>query len=414
MSIPAASYWQRTSPPVPLLSLDPPPSSVETAVVGGGLLGTATCYWLAREGMHVVLLEREAMASGATGRNGGFVRIGPAGSYLDASERLGKDTVRQVMAITSRSRKFLHQVLVEEAIACDYREPGSLHLAISQEQADRCRREIAELQTDGFAAAWLDRSSVQDMINVPLGAEVVGARFRPEQGLVHSARLVHGLMTAAIRRGARAYRANVLALHREGTRIRMQTAQGSILAERVVLAINAWTGQLLPGLAPFLVPVLEQMLAYETLPPAFAMGIGVDMVDGEYMQQTLSGSIVLGGCGVLAPRAGVGVWTPRPLAVVQNALEHILPRIFPSLAPHLRVSERWAGLLGCVSDSCPIVDTAPDLPGVFFVGGFSGHGMPFGMAFGRLLCEAAMSGSLPPALRPFRLDRPSLVPWETR
>jgi gamma-glutamylputrescine oxidase len=131
-----------------------------------------------------------------------------------------------------------------------------------------------------------------------------------------------------------------------------------------------------------------------------------------YMQQTPSGNILIGGCGFVAPNAGIGVWESLPTPVVQEAIEQVLPRIFPSLASNLRVMQRWAGLLGCTADMHPIVDYAPTLPGVIFVGGFSGHGMPFGMRFGQLLATAVTTGYLPPALSPFRLDRPSLKRWE--
>lgn len=74
--------------------------------------------------------------------------------------------------------------------------------------------------------------------------------------------------------------------------------------------------------------------------------------------------------------------------------------------------QRWAGILGCTTDMHPVVDYAPNLPGVIFVGGFSGHGMPFAMRFGQLLAAAATSRILPAALSPFRLDRPSLEKWQ--
>src|SRR5579875_1184120 len=56
--------------------------------------------------------------------------------------------------------------------------------------------------------------------------------------------------------------------------------QRCVMVRAVIIAINAWTGQLLPELAPMIVPVLEQMLAYEPLAPLFSMGIGADLVDG--------------------------------------------------------------------------------------------------------------------------------------
>ncbi len=132
------------------------------------------------------------------------------------------------------------------------------------------------------------------------------------------------------------------------------------------------------------------------------------MLKPQYMQQTPSGTLLIGGCGSVAPNAGVGVWESVPTTMVQKAIEQIFSQIFPQLTPQLRVMQRWAGILGCTEDMHPIVDYAPTFPQVFFVGGFTGHGMPFGMRFGQLLATAAMEGSLPSALRPFRLDRPSL------
>ncbi len=404
------SYWQQSAPDVSL-SADVPPT-VDVAVIGGGLLGAATSYWLARSGAQVALLERTALACGATGRNGGFVRVGPAGSYTEAVACLGQETARHIMALTTESRTLLRQVLGEEEIDCEYREPGTLRLALTEAQKAQYRQEIDLLNTDGFPAQWLERAHVQALLPIPLGPEILGARFRPEQGLVHSARLVQGIVRAASRHGAQAYQAEVSTVEREGEQVRLHTSRGILLARSVVVAVNAWTSRILPELAQIIVPVLEQMLAYAPLAPVFPMGIGVDLVDGEYLQQTPSGHILIGGCGTLAPNAGFGVWESLPTDSVQKAIEHVLPRIFPTLTPHLQVEQRWAGLLGYTTDLCPVVDAAPHLPGVFFVGGFSGHGMPFGMRLGQLLATTAISGTLPAELTPFRLDRLSLKRWE--
>ncbi|HYU73055.1 MAG TPA: FAD-dependent oxidoreductase, partial [Ktedonobacteraceae bacterium] len=121
MTSDSVSYWQQTAPTV-RLSIDVP-RSVDVAVIGGGLMGTATSYWLAREGVSVALLEREAIGWGATGRNGGFVVAGPAGGYTDAIARLGHEAANAVLTDTLTNQQLLRQVLEEEAIECSYREP---------------------------------------------------------------------------------------------------------------------------------------------------------------------------------------------------------------------------------------------------------------------------------------------------
>jgi gamma-glutamylputrescine oxidase len=408
MTSDSVSYWQHTAPPV-RLAIDVP-SSVDVAVIGGGLMGTATSYWLAREGVSVALLEREAIGWGATGRNGGFVVAGPAGGYADAIARLGHETAYAVLTDTLTNQQLLRQVLEEEGIECSYREPGNIRLALTEAQEEQLRAEVAALQADGLLAAFLDREAVQVLIKTKLSSEIRGGRFKPGQGLIHSARFVRGLAQATLRRGTRAYQAEVQELVPDGEHLHLHTSRGTIRAATVVVAANAWIGKLLPELADLVVPGREQMLAYAPVPPVFSHGMSADITAGEYFQQTPDGTILIGGCNTVAPGEDMGVWEMTPLPVVQTAIEAVLPRLFPTLAP-LRIIQRWAGLLDYTTDSHPIVDCLPTTPRVLIVCGFSGHGMPFGLRFGQLLAEAVVSGMLPSALKPYRLDRPTLKKW---
>jgi glycine/D-amino acid oxidase-like deaminating enzyme len=179
MTTEPASYWQITAPVVPLSSQLP--HTVDVAVVGGGLLGAATCYWLAREGVHVALFERIALAHGATGRNGGLVRVGSAGSYLDTIAHLGYETAHAVLTLTRESRTLLRQVLKEEEIACDYREPGTLRLILNEAQKEQLEKEIDALHTEGLPAMLLERKQVQELIKTPLSPEILGGRLLPEK-----------------------------------------------------------------------------------------------------------------------------------------------------------------------------------------------------------------------------------------
>ena len=406
----SVSYWQSTAPVVSLSTTLP--RMIDVAVVGGGLLGAATCYWLARQGVSVALLERSALAAGATGRNGGFVVAGPSKPYPDAIAHLGLETARAIMTVTYENRTLLRQVLQEEEIACDYREPGTIRLALTEAHVEQFSQEVAVLQGDGFPAQFLDREQIQTFITAPMASEIRGGRLMPEQGLLHSARLVQGLVKAALRRGAEAYQAEVHALIPDGKHVRIQTSRGILLAGKVVVAVNVWASKLLPILTHVIVPIREQMLAYTPIAPVFTVGLTATVTTDEYWQQRPDGTIMIGGCGSVAPGHDIGVWENQPTAVVQEAIEGVLPRLFPSLAP-LQVVQRWAGLLDFTTDMQPIVDIVPDMPQVLFVGGFSGHGMPFGMRFGQLLATAVQSEALPSALTPFRLDRPTLSKWSS-
>jgi 2-polyprenyl-6-methoxyphenol hydroxylase-like FAD-dependent oxidoreductase len=92
---PYNSYWQATTPHLPLADI---------VLVGAGLLGAATCYWLTQAGMKPLLLEQTAAAFGATGRNGGFVSLGPGGGYALAALRLGAATASAVLRVTRENQ----------------------------------------------------------------------------------------------------------------------------------------------------------------------------------------------------------------------------------------------------------------------------------------------------------------------
>jgi gamma-glutamylputrescine oxidase len=408
----STSYWQATAPrpAAPRAEL---PTTADVVVVGGGLLGAATAYWLARAGAEVALLEARMLADGASGRNGGFVVAGTAASYPEAIERHGHTAARAVWALTLENRALLRQTLAEETIDCDYREPGRLHLALGAAQLDRLARVVAALRADDLDAEMLDRAQTQELIGTLIGPQITGGLFESENALVHSARLVQGLADAARRRGAQICEMTpALELRADGAGMLVRSPRGELRARAAVVAINAWSANLLPELAGLITPVRGQVLAYAPCPPVFRCGMGAAVTPtGEYWQQAPDGSIILGGCRAAAPGGDVGVTSSEPTAEVQTAIEQVFPQLFPELGG-LRVARRWAGSMAFTSDSMPIVDRAPDLPGAWVVGGFCGHGMPFGMRLGQLLAEAATSGEKPEALTPFRLDRPTLARGE--
>jgi gamma-glutamylputrescine oxidase len=352
MQTDAVSYWQHTTDVLPLAT--DLPSGVEVAIVGGGLLGAATCYWLARQGMQVALLERNFLAAGATGRNGGMVRVDMAGLYGEGIARLGLENARAILTFTRESQDLLRQVVQAEQIPCDLRETAMIRLALTPEQVQTLTQEVALLAAEGIAASFLARRDLHAWIQTPLGPEILGGRWLPHQLLLHPARLVQGLMQAAVRAGAQAYQAQVSALSRQGDEVLLHTSRGLLRAGTVVVAVNAWSSRLVPDCAGLIVPVREQMLAYAPTRTLFMAGMTADLMAGEYWQQTLDGTIVIGGCGTVAPGEDIGVWDSQPTQVVQAAIEQILPRLFPALAP-LPIVQRWAGLLGWTSDQLPIV-----------------------------------------------------------
>ncbi|MCX6014673.1 MAG: FAD-binding oxidoreductase [Chloroflexales bacterium] len=338
------SYWQETfdlnMPSAPL------PARATHVVVGGGIVGSAAAYFLAKAGHKVVLIERIHPAHGATGRNGGFIGTGPAEGYSGAKARLGAAAAQQIYELTVQNGKLARQIMAEEGFDCHFREPGTFNLSLSPADHQAAKRGVAALNADGYSGQLLDRAQLQAMINTPLGEEVVGASYKPESALIHSGRLVRGVVEAAITHGATLCIATVARIDYSNGDPIVVTDKGNIQAQSVVLGLNAWS--------------------------VFSQGMGTDITPtGEYWQQTLDGSIVLGGCRAIAANKDVNLYDIGITDDVQGALDNVLPRLFPKLTG-LPITRRWAGLMGFTPDYVPVVDAMPGMHGVWAGGGFCG------------------------------------------
>lgn len=398
------SYWHATAEP--LVPSGPLPRTAEVVVIGGGMLGCWTAYWLARAGADVVLVERTAIGWGATGRNGGFLVGGTALAWPRLVELAGTAPAQSLHQVTMDGQALAFEIVAEEEIDCDLRRVGTLGLSL--DGASDLDPDDSLMHGDGGALVRLDRDQVQELIATPLGERIAGGWFAPNDGTLHSTRYLTGIARAAQRRGATLVRATVTSVVPSGDSVRIETSEGTIEAGQVVIALNAWSDTLVPALSGLVVPVRGQILAYQPTAPIFRTAVGVDLTStGEYWQQTPDGSIVIGGCRADAPNADVGVRDMVPTGQLTSRIERILPDLFPDLGG-LAVARRWAGLMAFTPDRLPVADRVPGIEHAWVAGGFSGHGMTFGPRLGQLLAGAVVSGDAPEVLAPLRIDRPSL------
>ncbi len=387
------SYWHATAEP--LVPADSLPFTAEVVVIGGGMLGVWTTYWLAKAGLKPLLLEKTAIGWGASGRNGGFLTGGSAVGYQRQIDLLGAERAREFQSLTNLGEDLPHQVVAEEEIDCDLRRNGTINIVVTEEQLADAHTNMELLNGAGFPAEFLDRQQLQEIIKTPLADEILGASMAPTGGLLHSARYLQGLVKAAIRQGASVAKAEVAALSKHGDGVRIETTSGSIDAGHVVVAMNAWTDTLIPEMKGVIVPTRGQILAYKPYRPVFVTANGADLTPtAEYWQQTPDGSIIIGGRRADAPNKDSDVREMVSTPDVIAKIDEILPRLFPELSD-LEIDRTWAGLMAFTPDGLPIVDRAVESENIWFGGGFNGHGMPFGPILGKLLAET-IAGSNPP------------------
>jgi glycine/D-amino acid oxidase-like deaminating enzyme len=366
------SPWQQ-----PLL-----PASCDVAVVGGGVMGAATAFWLHRldPAQHVVLLEAEVLAHGASGRNAGFLLLGTHTDYASAVAGYGRERARRLWQFTAENVRLLREEL--DGAAFDLTLSGSLTAAGSPEEAERLRRSAELLAEDGAEAVFLDADAANARMQA-VGFE--GALFVPDGGTQHPARLVRHLVAES---GAVVLEHTpVTALAPDGDGMQVTTDAGVLRADRVVLTLNAYLPHLLPETAALVRPVRAQMLATEPVAPF--LNVPVYSHDGFfYLRQQPDGRLLLGGARHLHETEEFG-YEDRTTSVLQADLEAYLHRYFPN-AGRPSVERRWSGTMGFSPDSLPFIGRVPDMPEVTFTAGFTGHGMGFCARFGLLMARRVL------------------------
>lgn len=365
-----ASPWQR---PLDAVRAD-------VAVAGGGIVGTATAFWLRRlaPDLRVVLLEAERLAHGASGRNAGFLLLGVHGDYAAAVDAYGRDAAHRAWRFTEENFDLITSEFDAGAIGLE--RTGSVIAAGSAEEAARLRRARGLLAEDGVGAEWLDRGAVADRV----GARgYAGALVVPKGGAVDPARLVRRL---AAQSGADVREGWAVARIEPGAAgVRLEIAGGGMLeAERAALCVNAYLPRLLPDLGHAVRPVRAQMLA--TAPVAPVLPAPVYSHDGYfYLRQRPDGRVLLGGARHLHEPDEVG-YEDATTDALQASLGAYLERHLPAAAG-APVERRWSGTMGFSPDGLPVLGDVPGVPGAHLAAGFTGHGMAYGVRFGLLFAR---------------------------
>jgi len=352
-------------------------------VVGAGIVGLSTAYWLTRSGHRPLVLDADGIASHASGRNAGFLLTGTAETYSSLVRGIGEAAARRLWELSSENRELVRGELLDSArVDCEFTPEGSWIAAMADhpEQELELRESCERLAALGFDLQWREASEVRRASGSPV---LGGGIFQPRDGGIDPARLCRGIARLVAEAGGQVRTGvRVRRLEPEGGRIRIVTDGGHLLARRAVLALNAYAPALLPHLQGEIRPVRGQILA--TVPGVRDL-TGVWYVnDGyEYLCQLPDGTFLLGGCRWAARETEVG-FEETPTAQVQGALEGFLRQAFPRFADR-PIRHRWAGTMAFTADGLPRTGEVPEVPGAIYAAGMNGHGMSLGFATGRWL-----------------------------
>ncbi len=374
--------------------------AVDVAIVGAGYTGLWTALALLRAdpALRVLVIERETVGFGASGRNGGWCVGELAGGLHGAIRTHGRDAGIRLTRSIMETVDEIGRTLAEEQIDADFTKGGVIRLARTTAQLDRQREEAELFESCGFSdeVSLLDPTAATERLAAPdtLG----GLHYRP-CARVHPSKLVHGLATAVERRGGTIVEHTAVTEIRPGGGIRpggakptVVTDRGVVTADVIVRATEGYTRDL-PGLGRSLVPLYSLMVATEPLPAELWDEIGLrdretfcdDRRMVIYGQRTADERIAFGGRS-----AGYGFGSRIDPSMERGVATHdrivaTLRQLLPMLGD-AAITHWWGGVLGVPRDWRPSVGF-DGATGLAWAGGYVGEGVAAANLAGRTLAD---------------------------
>jgi glycine/D-amino acid oxidase-like deaminating enzyme len=376
-----APYW--TDPnPLPEGDADQPlPAKTDALIIGGGYTGLSAALRLRKSAVTATVIDQEQIGLAASSRNGGMVLTGLSGGLQNWIRKFGQEKVRRFFAESLDAIDCVQRLVAEGRIECDFTRCGHLKAAYKPAHLEALKREQEVLQ------GVFDHQTIVLPPN-ELGGEINTAYYHgglidPRSASVHPAKYMAGLRRMATDAGVDLHAA-VCARHIKpfGNGFQVSTNRGTIRADQVLVATNAYTGRLTPWLQRRVVPVESMMIATEELPPSAARElIGRDRMvfDTKHFLFYFR----------LSPDGRRLLFGGRPKSIhnslAQNAriMSRDMVSVFPQLAQYY-VTHAWSGKIGFTWDRFPHIGQRN---GLFYAMGYCGHGVAMATYFGQKVAE---------------------------
>ncbi|MRV70468.1 FAD-dependent oxidoreductase [Duganella sp. FT92W] len=366
----------------------------DVVIVGGGIMGASSAFFLRKRGLSVILLERGLIGQQASGVNFGNTR------------RMGRPI--EELPLSNRSRgiwlKF-RELFGDDA---ELLLNGHLRLGFKAEHEERMARYAQDARSFGLDMQMMSGKSLRERFPY-LGPEITSGCFAPHDGHANPRLAAPAIGRAAVREGAQVFEnTEIVSVEKEGEEFRVTAADGRIFRAPVALiTAGAWGDRISASFGEPVPMIVKgpQMAVTEPVPYAIGPTIGgiADTFEQTvYFRQVARGNIVIGGGGhepvdMVNRRAYVNPL--RTLIKLGNA-----PRVVPALA-NLSIIRVWSGIEGYMKDSRAAMGPSGRVRGLYYAFGFSGEGFQLGPGVGDVMAELIATGATSTPIERYHIGR---------
>lgn len=355
-------------------------AGADVCVIGGGLAGLTLALELARRNRKVVLLEAQRLASGASGRNGGFVANGFAESMGAVAARAGADAAKGLYALSRHGTEFVRREIAANDPSITM---GEGRLSVSRYDNEKAMRAECETLRSvyGEDVQLLGTAETRALLDTPRYFQSLS---KPRGFHIHPLR--YALMIAALAEKAGAILheySPALAVEKSGARFRIRTATSEVRSEHVVHCVSSLDRRIHPRTGRAVLPVATYVAVTQPVVQNVIRtrsSVSDTRRAGNYYRIVDEGRILWGGA------ITTKIEEPRHLA---ERMKRDMLSVYPSLGD-LRIDHAWAGLMGYALHKMPLIGRGPD--GQWYATAFGGHGLNTTAMAGILLARAIASG----------------------
>lgn len=357
--------------------------SADVCVVGAGYAGLSAALELAERGYSVALLEARCIGWGASGRNGGQAIVGFAAETAIEAQLRATDAGR-AWAISVEGLELLRERIARYAIDCDY-VAGYLTAAVSARKARRLHAWVQRVaRVFDYPMQWIGPGEIGDWI---ASRRFCAAAFDPQSGHLHPLKYCLGLAAATRRAGARIFEHSPVSHVDRGDPCVVRTARGAVACRFAVFAGNVYLGEygdtVAPELTGRIMPVGTYIIATAAMDKARAEALirrraAVSDTNFvlDYFRPSADHRLLFGTGDSYSAR------TPRKLVA---RMQRQMLAVFPQLAD-LAIEYSWGGFVDITMNKAP--DFGRVGPNIYYLQGFSGHGLALTGMAGKLAAEA--------------------------
>ncbi len=396
----SAGFYERQPNP-PLLA---PRTSADIVVIGGGYTGLSAAWHLAGRfrGKRIVLLEAARCGYGASGRNGGQA-LATNLNFAGFPSRWA-DAGRCISLI---GLEILRSYAARHGLSFDLRPAEYLVAATSGRQRPALEETARTLEALGVPLRWLDREAALR----ELGSEafVAALAYTDGSAALHPGRLALGMKGLAEERGVEVYEQTRAVRISGGRTVEIETEFGRVTASTAVLATNAYShalGLFRHSYFPLVTSVIaagpadQAQLAAAGLKPARMLVTAEHSL--HYLQVTPDGRLILGGGGAAHIYGGLVHGGNHKAQLAR--LPDFIRRVWPDLAS-LPLTHGWSGVICYTRDGLPSIGRLAGCPNIYYALGYSGEGVSFAVAAGKILADMIAGFPLEPEIG-MVVDRP--------